>query len=85
MNTPLIAYFSYQGHTRRVAAKIQSVTDGTLFEIKPAEAYSTITIPARRRPRRKPETVINRLWLKTANALQQARLFCSAHPTGSIP
>lgn len=41
MNTPLIAYFSYQGHTRRVAAKIQSVTDGTLFEIKLAEAYST--------------------------------------------
>lgn len=41
MNTPLIAYFSYQGHTRRVAAKIQAVTGGTLFEINPAEAYSS--------------------------------------------
>ena len=39
MNKTLIAYFSYQGHTRQLAQHIQKATDGTLFEIKPAQAY----------------------------------------------
>ena len=39
-NTLLIAYFSYQGHTRRVAEQIQQATGGTLFEIMPAAPYS---------------------------------------------
>ena len=45
MNKTLIAYFSYQGHTRQLAQHIQKATDGTLFEIKPAlphpDAYDT--------------------------------------------
>lgn len=41
MNKILIAYFSYQGHTRRLAEQIQKATGGTLFEIKPAAAYSS--------------------------------------------
>lgn len=40
MNTMLIAYFSYQGHTRQLAEQIQKAVDGTLFEIRPAAAYS---------------------------------------------
>ena len=36
----LIAYFSYEGHTRRIAEKIQQITGGNLFEIRPAQAYS---------------------------------------------
>lgn len=39
MNRTLIAYFSYQGHTRQVAEQLQKATGGTLFEIKAAEAY----------------------------------------------
>lgn len=39
MNT-LIAYFSYTGHTKGIARQIQNLTGGTLFEIRPAEAYS---------------------------------------------
>ena len=39
MNKTLIAYFSYQGHTRQLAQHIQKATDGTLFEIKPAQGY----------------------------------------------
>lgn len=40
MNKILIAYFSYQGHTRQVAEQIRKAVGGTLFEIKPAQAYS---------------------------------------------
>lgn len=36
----LIAYFSYEGNTRRIAEKIQRATGGDLFEIRPARAYS---------------------------------------------
>lgn len=36
----LIAYFSYQGHTRNVAEQIQGTVGGTLFEIRPEQAYS---------------------------------------------
>lgn len=34
-------FFSYQGHTRIVAEKIQVSTGGILFEIKPIEVYSS--------------------------------------------
>lgn len=37
----LIAYFSYTGHTKGIAQQIQEVTGGTLFEIRPAEGYSS--------------------------------------------
>ena len=36
----LIAYFSYEGHTRGIAEKIQRATGGDLFEIRPEQAYS---------------------------------------------
>ncbi len=35
----LIAYYSWGGNTRFVAEQIRKETGGTLFEIKPAEAY----------------------------------------------
>ena len=35
----LVAYFSYQGHTAKVAQEIASQTGGDLFEIKPAVPY----------------------------------------------
>lgn len=41
MNKALIAYFSYQGHTRRLAEQIRKAAGGALFEIKPARAYSS--------------------------------------------
>ena len=41
MNKILSAYFSYQGHTRQLAKQSQKATGGTLFEIKPAQAYSS--------------------------------------------
>ena len=37
----MIAYFSYEGHTRGIAEKIQRITGGDLFEIRPEQAYST--------------------------------------------
>lgn len=37
----LIAYFSYMGNTKGIAAQIQKQTGGTLFEITPAAPYST--------------------------------------------
>lgn len=40
MNT-VIAYFSYTGHTKGIAQQIQEMSGGTLFEIRPAEAYSS--------------------------------------------
>lgn len=36
---PLIAYYSHSGNTRDIAQKIQKLTDGILFEIKPLSAY----------------------------------------------
>lgn len=36
----LIAFFSYTEHTRKIAKKIQAVTGGDLFEIRPAQAYA---------------------------------------------
>lgn len=41
MNTTLIAYFSYLGHTRDVAEQIRKATGAELFEIRPATAYSS--------------------------------------------
>ncbi len=35
----LVAYFSYQGHTAKVAREIAAQTGGDLFEIKPATPY----------------------------------------------
>lgn len=35
----LIAYYSHSGNTRTVAQKIQNLTDGDLFEIKPVKQY----------------------------------------------
>lgn len=37
----LIAYYSYSGNTRFAAEEIQKATGGTLFEIKPINAYPT--------------------------------------------
>ena len=36
----LVAYFSAQGHTKALAEKIASATDGKLFEIEPAIPYT---------------------------------------------
>ena len=35
----LIAYYSYSGNTKRVAEKIQQLTNGDTFEIVPKKAY----------------------------------------------
>ena len=35
----LIAYYSHSGNTKNVAEKIQEVSDGDLFEIKPQKEY----------------------------------------------
>ena len=35
----LIAYYSQKGHTRAAAQRIQALTGGELFEIKPADPY----------------------------------------------
>ena len=35
----LVAYFSYQGHTERVAQEVAAQTGGDLFEIKPVTPY----------------------------------------------
>lgn len=35
----LIAYYSYSGNTKRVAEKIQQLTNGDIFEIVPKKAY----------------------------------------------
>ena len=35
----LIAYYSWSGNTRHAAERIQKTTNGTLFEIKPKQAY----------------------------------------------
>lgn len=37
----LVAYFSYQGHTRQVADWIQQQAGGDIFEIQPATSYSS--------------------------------------------
>lgn len=36
----LVAYFSAQGHTKALAEKIASITDGELFEITPVNIYT---------------------------------------------
>ncbi len=36
----LIAYYSYSGNTKAAAQKIQNITGGDLFEIKPKKEYS---------------------------------------------
>lgn len=35
----LIAYFSYTGHTRGIAQRIETLTGGMLFELRPAVPY----------------------------------------------
>lgn len=40
-NTILIAFYSWQGNTRKIAEIISEKTGGTLFEVKPLEPYST--------------------------------------------
>lgn len=40
----LVAYFSVGGRTEKVAKKVAKLTGGTLFEIKPVEAYSDADI-----------------------------------------
>ncbi len=40
----LVAYFSVGGRTEKVAKKVAELTGGTLFEIKPVEAYSDADI-----------------------------------------
>lgn len=37
----LIAYYSWSGNTRKIAELIGRKTDGPLFEIKPAQPYTT--------------------------------------------
>lgn len=37
----LVAYYSASGHTERVAKDIAEVTDGELFEIEPADEYTS--------------------------------------------
>ena len=40
-NDILIAYYSWSGNTRTIAELIGRETDGTLFEIKPVQPYTT--------------------------------------------
>lgn len=49
----LIAYFSYEGHTRGIAEKIQRITGGELFEIRPQQTYSSDYDTTERQARRK--------------------------------
>ena len=37
----LIAYYSWSGNTRKIAGLIERETGGTLFEIEPAQPYTT--------------------------------------------
>ncbi len=37
----LVAYYSWSGHTKMAAERIQEATGGTLYEIKPVDPYST--------------------------------------------
>ena len=39
MKKVLVAYYSYSGNTKSVAQKIQEITGGDLFEIKPVQQY----------------------------------------------
>lgn len=48
----LIAYFSYEGNTRRIAQKIQAATGGDLFEIRPLQSYPADYDTAERQARR---------------------------------
>lgn len=40
-NKPLVVYFSATGTTAKAARTIAEVTDGTLYEITPQEAYTS--------------------------------------------
>ena len=40
-NDMLIAYYSWHGNTRKIAKLIQRETGGTLFEIEPAQPYTS--------------------------------------------
>lgn len=40
MDNIFIVYFSYRGHTSRLAGQIRQAVGGAVFEIKPARAYS---------------------------------------------
>lgn len=40
MDNIFIVYFSYRGHTRRLAGQIRQAVGGAVFEIQPARAYS---------------------------------------------
>jgi len=40
-NDILIAYYSWSGNTRKIAALIERETGGTLFEIEPVQPYTT--------------------------------------------
>ncbi len=83
MNKTLIAYFSYQGHTRQLAQHIQKATDGTLFEIKPAQAYLDDYDTCEAQAKKETAKGISRNWRKSATSHRTVR-FCSARPTGSI-
>lgn len=37
----LIAYYSHSGNTKEAAEKIQTITDGDIFEIQPVNKYSS--------------------------------------------
>ena len=37
----LTAYFSYTNHTKGIAEQVQNRIGGDLFEIRPAESYSS--------------------------------------------
>ena len=44
MSRILVAYFSAEGNTRKVAAAFSKITGGELFEIKPVEPYTKADI-----------------------------------------
>ncbi|MBQ7071280.1 MAG: NAD(P)H-dependent oxidoreductase [Ruminococcus sp.] len=44
MSKILVAFFSAEGNTRKVAAAFSKITGGELFEIKPVEPYSKADI-----------------------------------------
>lgn len=83
MNT-LIAYFSYTGHTKGIAQQIQDLTGGTLFEIRPLDAYSSDLILPNARPAKKPVKITARHWRSRFPILLPMTPSCWELPTGSI-
>lgn len=49
----MIAYFSYEGHTRGIAEKTQRIMEGELFEIRPSKTTPQITVRRNAKPVRK--------------------------------